>query len=168
LRSGGILDTITTSTGNVIANDGSYPGITYLETGFEIQLTVEKLLPFSKNRNSGLLLSFSAGYIQHHISMTATDWTPQIAGAYTQGYDRLTAGVCATEFVGYQYISKKMYLAMFGGVEITEAMVKSLRYDFDLEEKNPNYKYEMLSGLRIGWMLPILQDNHKAPKFYTH
>lgn len=59
-----------------------------------------------------------------------------------------------------------MYLALFGGFEFTEAMVKDLRYDFELREKDPNYKYEMLSGLRVGWMLPILQDN--KPKFYTH
>src|SRR5580700_11843397 len=41
LRATGVLDTISTSNGNLIANDGNYPGITYLESGFEIQLTIE-------------------------------------------------------------------------------------------------------------------------------
>ncbi len=167
LRATGILDSMATKNGNLIANDGNYPGISYLESGFDIQLSVAKLFPVSKNLNSGILVSISAGYIQHHIDIKApSDWTPQISGDYLQGYDRLTAGACLTEFIGYQYISKKMFLAVFGGFEFTEAMAKSLRYNFDLKSKDPNYKFEMLSGLRIGWMLPILQDNR--PKFYTH
>ena len=167
LKNTGVLDSIATNNGNLIANDGNYPGISYFERGFDIQLTVGKLFPVSRNLNSGILVTFSAGYIQYHLDIEApSDWTPQISGDYLQGYDHLTAGVCATEFIGYQYISKKLFLAIFGGFEFTEAFAKSLRYDFQLHEKDPNYKYAMLSGLRVGWMLPILQE--KKLKFYTH
>jgi hypothetical protein len=167
LRETRILDSIATTSGNLIVNDGNFPGVTYFERGFDIQLTAGKLFPISKNLNSGVLVSFSAGYIQHHIDIEIpSDWTPQVSGDYLQGYDRLTAGVCITEFVGYQYISKKLFLSMFGGFEFTQGFTKSLRYDFDLQAKNTNLRYDLLNGIRIGWMLPLLQE-HKL-KFYTY
>lgn len=169
LRYTGTFDSISTANNNLIANDGNYPGITYFERGFDIQLTLGKLFPLSLNRNSGILLTFSAGYLQYHMDIEApSDWTPQISGSYLQGYQHLTAGVCATEFIGYQYISKRQFLALFAGFEFTEAMAKSLQFDFETETKNPNYKYSMLSGLRVGWILPILHDNTKKLTFYTH
>jgi hypothetical protein len=169
LRNTAILDSIATTNGNVIANDGNYPGVSYFEKGFDIQLTGGKLFPVSKNLNSGILTMISIGYIQYHLDIEApSDWTPQISGDYVQGYEHLTAGICFTEFVGYQYISKKGFLAVFGGFEFTEAMAKSLQYDFESNSKNPNYRYNMLSGIRVRWMLPILQENTKTLKFYTH
>jgi hypothetical protein len=169
LRDLNVLDSIATTNGNLIANDGNYPGISYFEKAFDIQLTVGKLFPVSKNRNSGILFTFSAGYMQYHMDIQApSDWTPQISGAYLQGYEHLTAGVCGTEFIGYQYISKKQFLALFAGFEFTEAFVKDLQFDFQSETKNPNYKYSMLSSIRVGWMLPILRENTKKLTFYTH
>lgn len=169
LRASNLLDSIATTNGNLVANDGNYPGISYFEKGFDIQLTVGKLFPVSKNLNSGILFTLSAGYIQYHIDIEApSDWTPQIDSNYEQGYEHLTAGVCATEFLGYQYISKRGFLALFGGFEFTEAFAKSLQFDFQSETKNPNYKYSMLSSIRLGWMLPILHENSKKPTFYTH
>jgi hypothetical protein len=164
-----ILDSLATTNGNLIANDGNYSGISYFEKGFNIQFTGGKLFPVSKNRNSGILTLLSAGYIQYHLDIEAnSDWTPQVSGSYLQGYEHLTAGACLTEFAGYQYISKKGFVALFAGFEFTEALAKNLQYDFETETKNPNYKYTMLSGFRFGWILPILQDNSKALKFYTH
>lgn len=169
LRYTGTLDSLSTSNNNLIANDGNYPGITYFERGFDIQLTVGKLFPVSLNRNSGILITFSAGYLQYHMDIESpSDWTPQITGSYLQGYQHLTAGVCATEFIGYQYISKRQFLAFFAGFEFTEAMAKALQFDFETETKNPDYKFSMLSGLRVGWILPILHDNTKKLTFYTH
>ncbi len=166
LSNAGILDSISTTSGNLIADDGNYPGISYFERGFDIQLTIGKLFPVSRNLNSGILTTFSAGYIQHHVDIEVNDNTPQLDGDYLNGYDHLTAGICATEFIGYQYMSKKLFLAFFAGFEFTEAFSKSLRYDFELRAKDPNYKYEMLSGFRVGWILPILQEH--TLKFYTH
>lgn len=169
LRNEGILDSLATSNSNLIANDGNYPGISYFEKGFDMQLTIGKLFPVSRNLNSGILVTLSAGYLQYHLDIEApTDWTPQISDSYLYGYQHLTAGVCATEFIGYQYISKRQFLAVFGGFEFTEIMAKALQFDFETETKNPNYKFSMLSGIRIGWILPILQDNTKKMTFYTH
>jgi hypothetical protein len=169
LRASNIFDSIATSNGNLVANDGNYPGVSYFEKGFTIQLTIGKLFPVSKNINSGILFTFSAGYINYHLSITTpSDWTPQADSNYSVGYEHLTAGVCGTEFIGYQYISKKQYIAFFVGFEFTEAYAKTLQFDFQTETKDPNYKYNMLSSIRAGWILPILQDNTKKLTFYTH
>ena len=154
-----IFDSIATTNGNLIANDGNYPGVSYFEKGFDIQLTIGKLFPVSKNINSGILFTLSAGYMQYHLDIESNQRldSPNNSELF-KGYEHLTAGVCATEFIGYQYISKKSFLAFFGGFEFTEALAKSLQYDFESETKNPNYKYNMLSGIRVGWILPILQD----------
>jgi hypothetical protein len=169
LRDPNLLDSLATTNGNLIANDGNYPGVSYFERGFDIQLTVGKLFPVSRNLNSGILFTISAGYIQHHIDIeTPSDWVPQVTGDYLQGYQHLTAGICGTEFLGYQYISKRQFIAFFAGFEFTQAMAKSLQYDFQSETKNPNYKFEMLSSIRVGWILPILQESTKKITFYTH
>lgn len=168
LRETGILDSIATQDKNLIANDGNYSQVRYFERGYDIQLTVGKIIPLSrKHLNSGLVGMLSAGYIRHHIDIqTPSDWTPQISGSYIQGYDRLTAGVCVTEFVGYQYISNNHIVNFFAGFEFTQGFTKSLRYDFDLMSKSNKVRYDLLNGIRVGWILPIFRQ--PATGFYTY
>lgn len=165
-----VLDSIATKDGNIIANDGNYTPISYFERGFDIQLTAGKVFPVGKkkNLNSGIVATLSAGYINHHIRIeNPNDWAPQANGSYIQGYDRLTAGVCITEFAGYQYISKNRILNFFAGLEFTQGFTKSLRYDFDLGSKNNNLRYDLLNGIRVGWILPILKKSANGV-FYTY
>ena len=168
LRETGLLDSIATQDGNLIANDGNYSQVKYFERGYDIQLTVGKVFPFTKkNLNSGLLTTFSAGYLRHHIDIeTPSDWTPQPAGDYLEGYDRLTAGVCITEFVGYMYLGNNRVTNFFVGFEFTQGFTKSLRYDFDLMSQNTNLRFDLLNGIRVGWILPILK--RPATGFYYY
>ena len=168
LRETGLLDSIATQDGNLIANDGNYSQVKYFERGYDVQLTVGKVLPLGKkkNLNSGLLGMLSVGYLRHHIRIeTPSDWTPQISGSYLQGYDRLTAGASVTEFLGYQYISANHIINFFAGFEFTQGFTKSLRYDFDLMSKNNNLRYDLLNGIRVGWILPVFRQ--AATGFYT-
>jgi hypothetical protein len=168
IKNGGIFDSIATPDGNIIANNGNYTQITYFERGFDIQLTIGKLFPTSKsNLNSGILTTFSAGYFQHHIDIeTNQQWAPQITGDYLNGYDQLTAGACATEFLGYMYISRHELITCFAGLEFTEGFTKSLRFDFNTKEKSPNLQYDILYSIRVGWVLPILKE--PATQFYYY
>jgi len=169
LRETGILDSIATQDGNIIANDGNYSSIKYFERGYDIQLTVGKIFPTSKkNLNSGIMVTLSSGYIRHHVRIeTPSDWTPQVAADYLLGYERLTAGVCVTEFGGYQYVSKNRIINFYAGLEFTQGFTKSLEYDFDLRSKNTNLRYDLLNGIRVGWILPILRKSSNNV-FYTH
>jgi hypothetical protein len=168
MRETGMLDSIATKDLNLIANDGNYSQVKYFERGYDIQITGGKVFPLSKkNLNSGLVVTLSAGYLRHHIRIeTPSDWTPQASGDYLQGYDRLTAGVCVTEFAGYQYISKNRLFNFFAGFEFTQGFTKSLRYDFDIMSKNTSLRSDLLNGIRVGWILPILKT--QATAFYTY
>lgn len=164
-----VLDSVATHDANIIGNDGNYSTINYFERGFYVQLTVGKVIPLKKkNLNSGLVGTFSAGYINHHIRIeNPADWAPQASGSYIQGYDRLTAGFCITEFVGYQYISKNRIINFFAGLDFTQGFTKSLRYDFDLMTKNTKLRYDLLNGIRVGWILPIFKKSANSV-FYTY
>jgi len=167
LRETGMLDSMATSTGQLIANDGTIPSISYFERGYDIQLSVGKVFSFKKpNPNSGILLMLSAGYIRHKIDYVVNGNVPQLSGAYLQGYDRLTAGYCVTEFLGYQYLSNHRMLNFYGGFEFTQGFTKSLRFDFDLRSMNTKLRYDLLNGFRVGWILPIYRQN--SNKFYTY
>ncbi len=165
----GLFDSIATPDGNLIANDGNYAQVKYFERGWDAQVSVGKIFPFSKkNLNSGFIATFSAGYLRHHINIqTPQDWTPQASGDYLQGYDRLTAGPCITEFLGYIYLSKKMTINFFAGLEFTQAFTKSLRFDYDLMSQNNNLRYDLLNGIRVGWILPIMKRS-AAGQFYYY
>lgn len=168
LRDKGLLDSIATSDGNLISNDGTYPSITYYERGYDIQLSVGKLFPFKKpNPNSGLLVQLNAGYIRHKIRIQDNNWTPQIDSNYTQGYEHLSEGFALTEFIGYQYLSNYRMINFFAGFEFTQAITYNLQYDFELREFNRAPMIDLLSGIRVGWILPIYQQSVNN-KFYTY
>jgi hypothetical protein len=155
-----IFNNMATNDGNLIANDGNYPQINYFERGWDGQLSIGKLFPVRKsNTNSGIFTIVSAGYIQHYIRIESnSDWTPQISGNYAEGYDHLTAGACITEYGGYQYISKHHYVNFLAGFEFTQALTKSLRFDFATMSQDTKLKDELLNGIRVGWILPILKE----------
>ncbi len=166
LRNSGILDSIATSDRNLIANDGTYPSISYFERGYDIQFSVGKLFTFKKpNPNSGILVTVNGGYIRHHIRIQAAN-TPQVDSLYEQGYDRLTQGYCVTEFIGYQYLGNRRMVNFFAGFEFTQAFTAGLRYNFDLRAMDSQNKHDLLSGFRIGWILPIYRQ--ESTRFYTY
>jgi hypothetical protein len=167
LKESNILDSIATSDGNIIANDGSYPQVTYFERGWDIELSVGKLFPWGHNPSSGIMVLGSVGYIQHfiNIQIQGGEYTPQLTGDYLNGYDRLTAGACITEFVGYMYLGNNRVINFFAGFEFTQGFTKSLRYDFNTMQQNTNLRYDLLNGIRAGWILPIFKSPANA--FYT-
>ncbi|MGP8215834.1 MAG: hypothetical protein ACLQQ4_09750 [Bacteroidia bacterium] len=166
LRNTGIFDSIATKDLNLIANDGTYPVINYFERGYDIQLSVGHLFTFKKpNPNSGILVTVCGGYIRHKIRIEANN-TPQVDSLYTQGYDHLTAGFCFTEFIGYQYLGNKRMLNFFAGFEFTQGFTRGLRYDFETEAMDSQHQVDLLSGFRVGWILPIYQQ--EATRFYTY
>jgi hypothetical protein len=162
-----VLDSLATSDGNLISNDGTYPSISYFERGYDIQLSVAKLFPFKKpNPNSGILVRVSAGYLRHHIRIQDNNWTPQIDSNYTQGYEQLSEGVCVTEFIGYQYLGNHRMANFFAGFEFTQGFTKNLQYNFEEMRMDNSTKYDLLSGFRIGWILPIYQQ--ESTRYYTY
>ncbi len=121
LKESNLFDSISTSDGNIIANDGGYPQLTYFERGWDIQLSVGRLFPWGKNPNSGIIAVGSLGYLQHFINIQVQggEYTPQITGQYMNGYKTGLLRVpvllnlwviCTLEIIGLQTSSLDLSL----------------------------------------------------------
>jgi hypothetical protein len=159
LKETGILDSIKTSDGTVIDKEGKYADIRFFERGFTLNLSCGYLLPkiLSPNPNSGILLTGGIGYLQHKIRIYDNGArSPQLAGDYLKGYDRLTSGIAFTEFAGYWYQSPRPYINFFAGFEFTQGFTQSRRsWDYDLMRADTEKRIDLLSGIRVGWLIPI-------------
>jgi len=120
------------------------------------------------NKNSGLMAWVGAGYMRHKINIYDVGRTMlQIQGDLVKGYDRLTGGIAATQFVGYLFLSQNRMANFYAGFEVQEGFTKGLRgYQYDLMASDGQSRMDILYGIRFGWLLPLYK---KAPKdFYYY
>lgn len=163
-----ILDGIMTESGNIINRYGEYGTVLLTERGFYTGVKAGKLFPvLSPNKNSGIVFNVGAGLLQHHIRIENKDNnTPPVLDDYKKGYDRLTNGLSAREFLGYQYLDNKGLINFYVGFEFYQAWTMCRRdYNFDTMEQDNTKRNDYLIGIRAGWILPIYQ---KAPNSYYY
>ena len=149
---------LETSSDFIIDGNGVPADVSVLERGHFTAVKFGKLFPvMGPNPNSGLIVTVGGGYIRHKLYISNIDNTaPQIKDDYRRGYDRLTAGFGATQFIGYVHLSNKRTVNFFAGIEFIETWTKSLRdYDFDLMKKDTKSRFDFLGGIKIGWILPL-------------
>lgn len=162
-----IFNNITTSDGHIIDKYGQFSAIMLSERGFYTGAKLGRVIPLSKqNLNSGLLVSFGMGLLQHKIFIENDgNVTPQIIGDYKKGYDKLTNGLALQEFIGYMYIGKSKLANFFVGVEFTQGFTQSRRdHDFNLMMKDETKRIDLLYSFRVGWIVPFY--NREAKDFY--
>lgn len=162
-----ILDSIKTSNGNIIDGNGEYVDVRILERGFNFGLKAGKLFPVSSsNKNSGILVLCGVGFMQHKIRIeNKNNSAPQISGDYRKGYDRLTNGLSVSEFVGYMHMGESRLVNFYAGFEFTQAWTQNRRsYNFDLRGADNTKRMDLLSGFRIGWVIPL--NKREPEKFY--
>ncbi|HTA61193.1 MAG TPA: hypothetical protein VK835_02000 [Bacteroidia bacterium] len=153
---------------NTITNGSGNPGQLRLnERGFTAYAVIGQIIPKTgKNKNSGVLAYLGIGYMQHKINIYDVGKSlPQIYGALSKGYDRLTGGPAAMQFIGYMYLAKNRLANCYAGFEIQEGFTTGLRgYQYDTMTPDNKKRLDILIGFRLGWMLPLYK---KAPKeFY--
>ena len=169
IKESDILKSIETDDGNIIDGNGIYAIIYLQERGFDISGKVGKLFPlWGPNQNSGFVIMAGPGMLLHKIRIENPDNTaPQIQGEYKKGYDRLTDGISANEFIGYMYIGNKRMMTFYAGFDFTQAWTQDRRgYNFDLQGPDNTHRFDVLSGIKIGWIIPIYKI---APdKYYYH
>ena len=159
--SAGILDSIYTQDGYVIDQNGTYAEIRLSEEGFMINALIGKILPlFQVNKNSGVMITNSIGYMQSKIKIVVLGNNAyQLSDAYKRGYDRLAAGIDLTQFIGYQYFGNNRFLNFYGGFEVTEGFTKYVYpYLYDLRENDTSSKLDLLFGFRVGWVIPFYRN----------
>ena len=169
VKENGVLDSISTSNGQVINIFGEYSGIKFFERGFHINVKAGKIIPlFGPNENSGLLITASAGLLQHKIRIENDgNNTPSVLDDYAKGYDRLTNGLAISEFIGYMYFSNNGRVNFYAGFELMQAWTKNRRsWNFDTMENDDQLRNDYLYAFKFGWIITL----HKkmTNKFYYY
>lgn len=153
---------------NTISDANGNPATLRLnERGFSIYAEVGKIIPcFTRNKNSGCLFMFGAGYMQHKISITDVGKSmPQVFGNLKKGYDRLSGGPALNQFIGYMFYAKNRIVNFYAGIDLQEGFTTGLRgWQYDTGKPDNQKRMDILAGIRFGWLLPLYK---KAPKeFY--
>lgn len=165
IKETGILDSITTSDGNIIDGNGIYAEVHLYERGFHMGFKAGKLFPiWGPNKNSGIVLLGGMGLLQHKIRIENRDNTAsQITGDYKKGYDRLTNGLALSQFIGYMYLGNSKLISFYAGVEIVEAFTQNRRsYNFDLMGKDNTKRLDLLYTIKVGWIIPLYKRSPDA------
>ncbi len=167
VKENNLLDGFKTADGNIIDGNGHYASIILYERGLKFDIKGGKIFPlFGPNINSGLMTTFGIGYIQHKILIdTPGSSVPYLEGDYRKGYDRLSTGICLTQFAGYMNFGNKRLTNFYAGLEVTEAFTKNRRnINFDTGLKDDKSRIDLLLGIRFGWVFPMYK--RMADKIY--
>lgn len=161
-----MLRDITTSNGVIVNQDGDPAKILLYERGYTVMAVAGKLMTIAgPNPNSGILLKLGAGYMRHRVLIESqNDVVPALEDEYQKGYDRLAAGPAGLFFVGYQHLGNNRRVNFLVGFELNIGFTKSLRpFNFDSRREDTDTHFDGLSGLRVGWTLPIYKarDNRE-------
>ena len=146
------------SDGTVTDKFGAPADILLFQRGWTATFVLGKIInTVGPNPNCGIMLKLGAGYMQHKIRIEhQNNEVPQLEGDYLKGYDRLTGGPMFIQFVGYQHISNSRLANFFFGFEFMQGITTNLRsYNIDTMQRDDGVRLDLLTGLRVGWTLPI-------------
>ncbi|MFM7016968.1 MAG: hypothetical protein ACKOX3_11645 [Bacteroidota bacterium] len=164
-----IFSGLTVDGGYIVGSDGLYADIRVYERGYTAFGNVGKIFPYKgPNPNCGILVQAGVGFLQHKIRIEDKKKTvPALRGDYLSGYDRLTNGIAAKQFVGYQYLGNKRLVNFFGGFEFIEGFTSGKRtYNFSSGIADNSKRFDLFMGIKVGWVMPFYKQ---APeKFYTY
>jgi hypothetical protein len=164
-----MFDSISTSTGAIISQEGQLADVRLYERGFTISGTIGRLITFKKpNPNSGIRVDVGFGFMQHKIRIeTIGNNVPQLSKQYKKGYDKLSNGFLLTESIGYLYLSNNRLANVYIGFECMQGFTQSRRsYDYDLMKRDTRKRMDILYGARLAWILPLYKK--APPEFYTY
>lgn len=159
-----VLDPLRTQEGEIIGDLGEFASVVLRERGYYANINGGKIFKISDDGTSfsGIRATISVGFLQHWIRIQDdTRSVPHLDGIYKNGYDRLSNGLATTQFIGYQFISRKNKSNFRFGIEITEGFTKNRRgFNFDTRMRDDKLRLDILCGLQIGWSL-VLASNRK-------
>jgi len=146
-----------------INNSGQRIGVPVYERGYAVGLSAGKLIPFNKlHPDNGVMVLTSAGFLQHKLDIYVKDKdVPELSSAYIKGYDRLTNGFFAEQYVGYIYFSKYKLINFTLGLDGLFGFTQGRRtYLYDVMHSDAGQRLDILYGLRAGWFIPVFR--HKS------
>lgn len=153
-----VLSQLRNETGAVVDNEGFPADIRVTERGFIGQVVFGRVFKFiGANPNSGLMVNIGLGYMQHRIHFyDAQQRIAAVNGDLVKGYDRLTNGLCVSEFIGYLYLSENRIANFYFGIESFQGSTQSVRkVNYDTGLPDTETRTDILTGFRLGWILPL-------------
>ncbi len=163
-----MLQSLKTSKGYVLNAQGERVRIQYFQRGFSVTLQAGKVFPLGYNPNSGILVKAGAGFLQHNVRIKVKDENvPQLNEDRTDYFDRRASGVTFHEFVGYQHFANNRVANFFIGLEFFQAFPENRRsYNVDDMQQNKGTRFDMLHGIRAGFMLPLYESESEEVFYY--
>ncbi len=71
------------------------------------------------------------------------------------------------EFIGYLFLGKTRILNFYAGFEFVQAWTKNRRdVNFDTGEKDDKLRFDILTGFKIGWVIPLYKRTPSDYYFY--
>ncbi|MFM8595822.1 MAG: hypothetical protein ACKOBN_01855 [Flavobacteriales bacterium] len=156
----GLFDHLVDSYGNITSDVGMPAAVFVYARGFHSNAYVGCLFPINeRNKNSGILVQLSSGYMLHHIRIETNDnVVPQIELDYKKGYDRLTTGLNTQQFVGYCFLNNKGDYSFYAGLYFQQGFTYNRRtINFDQPDipVSTALRLDLQTGFRIGWYIPF-------------
>lgn len=165
----GILGNVINSAGQVVDQDGVMADVFLYQRGWSAFATAGRIFPIvGPNPNSGLHVKLGGGYLRHKIRVqTQQNVVPQLEEEYLEGYDRLAGGPAGLAYIGYQHFGNKGRINFHVGLELIVGRTQALRsFNLDTEQFNKAQRLDLLSGLRLGWSLPIYKKKDTGFHYY--
>jgi len=164
-----VLAHLKDQNGHIIGINGDYAQVKLRQRGFEAGLFVGKIFSFGKfNKRSGIRVDIGGSLLQHWIRLQDDfNTVAQFDDPYQKGYDRLTNGFTLDEFIGFQYLSTNRRINFYAGFSFSQAWTKNRRdYDYATQSTLNENRFELLSGIKVGWILPIYLEAQPDEIFY--
>ena len=143
----------------LIGNNGAPASLLLRQRGFYVGGSVGKIFPVLKNnKRSGIKVELGIGLFQHKIRIQddPESFVPVVAGDYKKGFDRLSNGLALRQFIGYQHHSKNRLINCYAGIQFIEGFTQNRRsYNFDTMMADDTKRFDMLTGFKVGWILPF-------------
>lgn len=168
IREKDILLRIATDAGFIIAQDGGFADVRLLFRGWDALFSLGKLVwRLGPNPNCGLYMKVGMGWTGHKIRIEVqNNNVPALQGDYIKGYDRLRAGLCLTQEIGYIYFSNNKRITFRTSLFANEGFNRSLRgFNYDSGEPETRSYTDVALGLRLTWMIPAYL--RPAEVYYT-
>lgn len=164
-----LFNGINTAEAFLIDGNGQFATVYLFQRGFSGNLILGKYLTTAKKHYGGVQVLLSAGFLQHKIRIENPESTAPIAsGEYKKLFDFLSNGFSTSQYIGYSYLGKKKVSNFSIGLEITEAFTKCRRdYLYPLRGPDPKNHFDVMIGLKLGWILPLYEkSDHKQYYYY--
>lgn len=156
----GLFDHLVDDAGNITNDLGLPASVLVYPRGVHCNVYFGRLFALNQNnRNSGINVQLSAGFLLHHLRIETNDnVVPQLELDYKKGYDRLSSGLNLQQFIGYSFLNNRGAVSFYSGVYFQQGLTynrRTLNYDQPNVPVSTQRRLDLQTGFRIGWYIPF-------------